>query len=51
MTKTFYDSLIIMGIGMAGIFVFMFLFGIFIVGLQKFFPAKNEPENEKGAYS
>ena len=43
-TKTFYDSLIIMGIGMAGIFVFMLLFGIIIIALRKFFPFKNEPD-------
>ena len=41
---TFYDALKIMGIGMAGIFVFMLLFGIIIFTLRKFFPVKKEPE-------
>ena len=41
---TFYSALKIMGIGMAGIFVFMLLFGIIILALRKFFPAKDEPE-------
>ena len=43
-TTTFYDSLKIMGIGMAGIFVFMLLFGLIILALRKFFPFRNEPE-------
>ena len=47
-TKTFYDSIKIMGIGMAGIFIFMLLFGIIIFALRKFFPFKDEPKtNEK----
>jgi hypothetical protein len=46
-TTTFYDSIKIMGMGMAGIFIFMLLFGIIIFALRKFFPFKNEPKNEK----
>ena len=43
-TTTFYAAIKIMGIGMAGIFVFMLLFGIIIFSLRKFFPFKDEPE-------
>ena len=41
---TFYTALKIMGIGMAGIFVFMLLFGLIIFSLRKFFPVKDEPK-------
>ena len=46
-TTIFYDALKIMGIGMAGIFVFMLLFGIIIFSLRKFFPFKDEPKGVK----
>ena len=45
-TDTFYDSLKIMGIGMAGIFVFMLLFGIIIYLLRKTFPFETPPKIE-----
>ena len=48
-TTTFYAALKIMGFGMAGIFVFMLLFGIIIFALRKFFPFKKEAKDEKGA--
>ena len=48
-TTTFYAALKIMGIGMAGIFVFMLLFGIIIFSLRKFFPAKDEAKTGKNS--
>jgi hypothetical protein len=42
MTETFYISLKIMALGMGGIFIFMLLFWLIIVLLQKFFPGKSE---------
>ena len=41
---TFYAALKIMSIGMAGIFIFMLLFGVIIYVLHKTFPAKDKPE-------
>jgi hypothetical protein len=37
--QTFLTSLDILGLGMLGIFVFMLLFWVIIVALQKVFPA------------
>jgi hypothetical protein len=46
-TTTFYAALKIMGFGMAGIFIFMLLFGLIIYALQKIFPFKEKaPTNE-----
>lgn len=45
MTDTFIASLEIMGIGMAGIFIFMLLFWVIITALHKIFPGKR-PETE-----
>jgi hypothetical protein len=42
MIDTFIKSLEIMGLGMASIFVFMLLFWLVIIGLQKIFPAKED---------
>jgi hypothetical protein len=39
---TFIKSLEIMGMGMAAIFVFMLLFWLIIIGLQKIFPPKED---------
>ncbi|MDR0742960.1 MAG: hypothetical protein LBF05_01185 [Tannerella sp.] len=46
-TTTFYAALKIMGAGMAGIFIFMLLFGIIIYGLQKVFPFKEEVQTNE----
>ena len=46
-TTTFYDTLKIMGIGMAGIFVFMLLFGIIIYLLRRVFPFKENPPTKE----
>ena len=48
-TTTFQAALKIMGIGMAGIFVFMLLFGMIILALRKTFPAKDESETSENA--
>ncbi|MDR1222630.1 MAG: hypothetical protein LBL07_07110 [Tannerella sp.] len=45
--NTFYTALIIMGFGMAGIFIFMLLFGIIIYALQKIFPFKEEAQTNE----
>jgi hypothetical protein len=42
MIDTFIKSLEIMGMGMASIFVFMMLFWLIIIGLQKIFPEKED---------
>jgi hypothetical protein len=47
MSDTFIITLKIMGIGMAGIFVFMLLFWIIITALHKRFPGKREEQGEK----
>ncbi len=44
---TFYAALKVMGIGMAGIFIFMLLFGAIIYALHKTFPVKNEPQTDE----
>jgi Na+-transporting methylmalonyl-CoA/oxaloacetate decarboxylase gamma subunit len=44
MIDTFLKSLEIMGLGMASIFVFMLLFWLIIVGLQKIFPSREDEE-------
>jgi hypothetical protein len=41
---TFLKSLEILGLGMLGIFVFMLLFWVVIVALQKIFPAEKSAE-------
>lgn len=46
-TDTFYDALMIMGLGMAGIFVFMLLFWGIITALHRMFPVKKEQNEEK----
>ncbi|MHC1778980.1 MAG: hypothetical protein AB9922_01935 [Bacteroidales bacterium] len=47
MSETFLNTLKIMGIGMAGIFIFMLLFWIIITGLHKKFPGSREEQGEK----
>ncbi len=47
MSETFLNTLKIMGIGMAGIFVFMLLFWIIITSLHKKFPGSREEQGEK----
>ena len=42
MNEAFLDSLAIMGIGMLGIFAFMLIFYLVIIGLDKLFPHKEE---------
>ena len=42
MFENFYTSLKIMGIGMLGIFIFMLIFYLVIVGLDKLFPDKKK---------
>ena len=42
MSQAFIDSLKIMGIGMIGIFAFMLVFYLVIIGLDRLFPHKEE---------
>ena len=44
MIENFLKSLEIMGIGMIGIFAFMLIFYLVIVGLDKLFPYKENEE-------
>ncbi|MDR2040509.1 MAG: hypothetical protein LBQ60_21545 [Bacteroidales bacterium] len=44
-TDTFFAALKIMGVGMAGIFIFMLLFWVIIKALHKIFPGKKEEQN------
>ncbi len=45
--ENFFDALRIMGLGMAGIFVFMLLFWGIIVALHRVFPAKSDPQKDQ----
>lgn len=49
--ETFYISLKLMGIGLAGIFIFMFLFWLITVSLQKLFPYKPQEEPNQDSNS
>jgi Na+-transporting methylmalonyl-CoA/oxaloacetate decarboxylase gamma subunit len=49
MNETFIISLKILVFGMAGIFVFMLLFWVVIVALQKFFPKEENPSDGKAS--
>ena len=44
MSVDFYKALEISGIGIAGVFLFMTVFYFVIMGLDKFFPNKQEME-------
>jgi hypothetical protein len=46
---TFYAALKVMGFGMAGIFIFMLLFGIIIYTLQRIFPYKEETQTNENS--
>jgi|AGTN01.3.fsa_nt_gi hypothetical protein len=47
MTPTVQNALFIAGIGMAGIFVFMAVFYLLILGLDKYLPfEEDKPEKE-----
>lgn len=39
---TFYQSLNVMGAGMTGILIFMSLFYLLIIALEKFFPVESK---------
>lgn len=47
MSDTFIASLEIMGIGMAGIFIFMLLFWLIITILHRAFPGTREEEETR----
>lgn len=45
MTPTIETALLIALIGIAGIFIFMFIFFLLIKGLDKWFPLEDETQN------
>lgn len=45
--NTFWNALVVTGKGMTGIFVFMGIFYLTIIALDKFFPYKPEEEDKK----
>lgn len=47
MTPTVETALIITGIGMVGIFIFMAVFYLLILALDKFLPNEEEGKSEK----